>query len=621
MNSFFSDICYKLLLLSNVLCNITTLNFGIQYMGIYKKQYFSESEMSFAKNSEAPVGLSKYKFTPKEVKPLAAIKRGLPNIKGVAATPNLFHRVSTKMGFGSTPALVAHIQTLAGVTDNDKILNYIDEQLNPNSIDDSIAEAQLNNGYQTLNKTRTQLYQEHFRRPDGADIDWSYRILPGRETFYATFMRATQSKKQLFEMMADFWHNHFNVYLEGFFIAPMFVNYDRDVIRANSLGNFRQMLEDVTKSTCMLRYLGNGYNNKTAPNENFARELLELHTIGAENYFGHMPWQDVPTDAQGRRTGYVEQDVVEMARALTGWSYNGANWRDFQDGNAGTGEFLYRDYWHDKDPKRVMGNNFDFNAASPLQDMQDILDMLAEHPATAEFLATKLCRRFISDNPSQAIVNQVKNSLHQNWQSSNQIKLAMEVLLKSNEFLNTWGEKIKRPFEKSASAMRQLGYTYDFDPTNERSNWHFWELNRTGQNLFYWTNPDGFPDKKAAWLGASSVMSTWRYIQWMSVFTDTNGDYYNDVVAQTISAFGAAETTANSIVNYWYERACGVPADIDVQNKLSDFMSYGDYRDPQAADDKNIHIDLTDNSWPSYNQDRLITLVSSILSTSEFNYR
>ncbi|MCF6319381.1 MAG: DUF1800 domain-containing protein, partial [Proteobacteria bacterium] len=228
-------------------------------MGIYKEQYYPESARDFPKKSKASADLSAYKFTPKEIKPLAAIKRGLPSPKGIVATPSLFHRVLTKMGFGSTPALVANIQTLAGATEVDKIISYIDEQLDPDSIDDSVAEAQLNNGYLTLNKSRIELYQEHHRRPDGGDIHFTFRRLPAKEAFYATFVRATQSKKQLFEMMADFWHNHFNVYIASNVVQPMFVHYDREVIRANALGNFRQMLEDVTKSTCMLSYLGNAF--------------------------------------------------------------------------------------------------------------------------------------------------------------------------------------------------------------------------------------------------------------------------------------------------------------------------------------------------------------------------
>jgi len=424
-------------------------------MNIFKKKYYFDSEKNLAELSQKPAGISTYQFPQKPATPMAAMRSASTHNKAGVSAPSLMHRVLTKMGYGPTPDLIAHIQTLSGATENDKILSYIDEQLNPNSLDDSAAQAQLNNGYQVLNKNRVQLYQDHYRRPDQAEIPWEFHILPGRETFYASFMLAIQSKRQLFETMADFWHNHFNVYMDGDGIPAMFVHYDRDVIRNNALGNFRQMLEDVTKSTCMLDYLGNAYNHKDAPNENFARELLELHTISADNYLGHMPAADVPTDGQGRKIGYVEEDVLEMARALTGWSYSGADWWDYQNGNVSTGAFLYRDDWHDKNSKQIMGNTFTFEANNNLKDMQDILDMLAEHPATAEFLAKKMCRRFISDNPSQSIIDAVKDTLHLNWQAPDQIKLAMETLLKSPEFLNTWGEKIKRPFERAASSMRK----------------------------------------------------------------------------------------------------------------------------------------------------------------------
>lgn len=330
-------------------------------MNIYKKKYYLDSDKELAKIPQKPEGLSIHKFPHNKVIGLANIRQLHAAEKAGTPTPNIFHRVLTKMGYGATPELKAHIQTLSGATDNDKILSYIDEQLNPNAIDDSVAQSLLNNGYQTLNKTRIQLYQEHYRRPDEAEIPWDFYTLPGRETFYASFMLAINSKRQMFEIMADFWHNHFNVYMDGDGIQPMFVHYDRDVIRTNTLGNFRQMLEDVTRSTCMLDYLGNGVNHKDAPNENFARELLELHTIGAKNYLGHMSAEDVPVDSQGRKVGYVEADVLEMARALTGWSYSGADWWDYQDGNIATGEFLYRDDWHDEGNKHIMGNTFTFD--------------------------------------------------------------------------------------------------------------------------------------------------------------------------------------------------------------------------------------------------------------------
>jgi uncharacterized protein (DUF1800 family) len=334
-----------------------------------------------------------------------------------------------------------------------------------------------------------------------------------------------------------------------------------------------------------------------------------------------MPAADVPLDAQGRKVGYVEEDVLEMARALTGWSYSGADWDDYQNGLIATGDFLFREDWHDVDSKQIMGNSFSYDSNNPLKDMQDVLDKLAEHPATAEFLAIKLCTRFISDNPPQSIIDAVKNSLHQNWQAPNQIKLAMEILLKSSEFFNTWGEKIKRPFERAVSAMRQMGFSYDFNPTKNDSSSIFWGFSNSGQNLFFWTSPNGYPDSKSSWLGASSIMSTWRFMQWMARFRDDNDVTYNDVLNITMAQFpNINDRTANNIVNYWFQRACGVIPDANMQDKLANFMSYDDTSDPQGTD-RNTAIDLTTSEWPGYNQERLFAVVSTIFLTSEFNYR
>jgi len=597
-------------------------------MDIYPKKHYPDAVKKVAAASVRPAHLEKPIPSKNQVKksPRVTVKT-LSQLNGSVPLPSMIHRVLSKMAYGSSATDVGYIQALPGATDQDKLLVYIDEQLNPGTIDDSLTEAILNNAaYTTLNKTRIQLYQEHVRRPDGIDIPWQTHILPGRETYYATFVRGINSKRQLFETLTDFWHNHFNVYIDTNGVPAMLGNYDRNVIRANALGNFRQMLYGVAQSTCMLTYLDNGVNELNAPNENYAREILELHTISAKNYLGHTPWANVPVDGDGRRIGYVEEDILELARALTGWSFSGADWWDYQNGDIATGEFLYRDAWHDKGVKRVMGNNYSYAAGDPMKDVNDILDMLAEHPATAEFLAIKLCKRFISDNPSQGIIDQVKDSLHANWQADDQIKLAMEVLLKSAEFLNTWAEKIKRPFERTVSSMRQLGYSFDFDPENSLSGSHYWSFRNSGQSPFQWTSPNGYPDTKQDWLGASSTMSTWRFVQWVSrlradPIDPDPGIPYNTVLAQTLAQFpNPNNITANNIVNFWYEKACGVAPDTNTQDRLANFMSFS-HVDTQTGTNRDTPIDLSTNNWPAYNEDRLYAVVSTILLTTEFNYR
>ncbi len=598
-------------------------------MNIYQKKYYPDAVKKAGAASVRPAKLNQAPSTKNKFnRPLKPAKQLLAKqLNGAIQLPNIIHRVLSKMAFGSNSSDTAYIQALPGATDQEKLLAYIDEQLSPNSIDDSYTEAILSaSGYTTLNKTRIELYQEHLRRPDGVEIPWQTHILPGRETHFATFVRAINSKRQLFETLTDFWHNHFNVYIGTNGAPAMFGNYDRNVIRANVLGNFRDMLYAVAQSSCMLTYLDNGVNELNAPNENYAREMLELHTISAKNYMGHMPWADVPVDNEGRRIGYVEADVLELARALTGWSFSGASWWDYQNGNIATGEFLYRDAWHDKGTKRVMGVNYSYNAGDPMSDVNDIFDMLAEHPATAEFLATKLCKRFISDNPSQSIIDSVKDTLHTNWQSADQIKLAMEVLLKSPEFLNTWSEKIKRPFERAISAMRQLEFSFNFSPSESLSGSLYWSFINSGQSPFQWTSPNGYPDTKQDWLGASSTMSTWRFVQWVArlradPIAPDPGVPYNTVLAQTLAQFpNPNDITANNIVNFWYEKSCGVVPDVQTQDRLANFMSF-EHVDTQTGTDRDTPIDLSTNSWPGYNEDRLYAVVSTIFLTTEFNYR
>lgn len=543
--------------------------------------------------------------------------------KAAASPPHLIHRVISKMAYGPNSRDVAHIEQLPGATDQAKVMAYIDEQLNPQNINDAACEQRLSpaNGFITLNKTRQQLYQQHFRKADGDTHEWSVFTRPTREVSLATIIRGIHSKRQLKEMMADFWHNHFNIYNGAYGVQPMFVHYDRDVIRPNVLGNFREMLYQVTRSTCMLIYLNNGSNRASAPNENFAREVMELHTLGASNYLGHMDWQDVPVDNQGYRSGYVEADVLEMAKALTGWSFSGGSWWDYQDGNIATGLFLYRDDWHDKDTKRVLGEFFDYSAAHPQRDLNQILDLLAQHPGTNRFLAEKLCRRFIADEPNSTIIDAVASTLQQNWQSPDQIKLAMETLLKSNDFLTTWGEKIKRPFERTVGAMRQIQYDFKFNPNNEHSGWHFWDLFDTGHQPFYWASPNGYPDVKTHWLGTSSLMGTWKFIQSMAHrHEDYDGDkpILNKMVEDTfIGLPNVNDHTASQIVDFWYEKIIGTLPDSTTHNHLADLMASEDHRNPIGGNHQ-LYIDLTVNDWPAYNQDRLYAMVATIFFTPEF---
>ena len=261
------------------------------------------------------------------------------------ARPPFAVQALNNLSYGATATTIAEFNAL-GSTDRQRLANYVDWQLNWDAIDDSAVTNRLTAaGYTTLNKSLAQLWADHVV----TDPEYSIRIRPANEVQRAAFVRAVYSRRQLREVLVNFWHDHFNVTASDFSAGPVYVHYDRDVIRANAKGNFRTMLEAVAQSTAMLYYLDNISNSRSGPNENFARELLELHTFGAENYLGFMdPFQVPPCpEDPAYPIGYTDIDVYETSAAFTGWSAKNGHWQ-FPTENDGT--FVYRQSWHDAGP-------------------------------------------------------------------------------------------------------------------------------------------------------------------------------------------------------------------------------------------------------------------------------
>ena len=252
--------------------------------------------------------------------------------RGVAPTlPPLSVIALNRIAFGPRPGDLAAFQALGG-NDDARLTAFVDQQLDPASIDDSELDAALvAGGFTTLGKTLQQLWTDHHLN----DANYDEHVQPLRETISATWLRARYSRRQLVEVLADFWHNHFNVFAWEYRLTPLFVHYDRDVIRANALGNFRTLLGAVASSSTMLYYLDNYTSSVAGPNENFSRELFELHTLGAENYLGVMQQFEVPLDGDGFPLGYVDNDVFETTRCFTGWTVD-------DEGLGNTGGFAYR---------------------------------------------------------------------------------------------------------------------------------------------------------------------------------------------------------------------------------------------------------------------------------------
>jgi uncharacterized protein (DUF1800 family) len=507
--------------------------------------------------------------------------------------PSLAGIVLNRAAFGPWPGDVAAFNAL-GATDDQRLQAWVDAQLDPAAIPDADCDNRLaNSGFTTLNKTLGQLWADHVI----GSPPWDVRLRPYRETQRAAFIRAIYSRRQLKEVLADFWHNHFNVYGDEGMQGPVFVHYDRDVIRAHMLGNFRAMLEAVARSTGMMYMLDNYTSSASGPNENFARELFELHTLGAENYLGVMRQADVPVDNQGRPIGYVDADVFEATRCFTGWSVaNG------QSGAPNTGEFHYRTTWHDRFQKNVL-KVFIPQDQPDLVDGRIVLDTLAAHPGTARHVSRKLCRRLIGDAPSQATVDAVAQVFHDQRAAPDQLRQVVRAILLSAEFRATWGTKVKRPFELVASAMRAAAAQFPFVIGNGDSDTFSWLFGKTGQQLFGRRTPDGYPDQRAAWMAPNPRVGCWRLCTWLMNET-TNGVHYLDVVGQT----PAGVRSANQITDFWIDRVFSRPLAAAQRTAAVSFMAQG--MDPTLA-----------LPWNDSVKNRVRALVGLLFWSPEFLYR
>jgi uncharacterized protein (DUF1800 family) len=533
-----------------------------------------------------------------------------PNLVALQPIPFAV-RVLNHLTFGATPALVTQFNALGG-TDLARLTAFVDQQLNPAAIDDSALDARLAGaGYTTLGKSLTQLWADH-------RIITTDSSAPARETQRAALVRSAYSRRQLQEVLVDFWQNHFNVAISNTSAQPVYVHYNRDVIRANAFGNFRAMLEAVGQSTAMLYYLNNASNSRSGPNENYARELLELHTFGAENYLGFVnPFQVPPCpEDTNYPIGYTDLDVYDTAAAFTGWTVrDGRN--GFPTENDGT--FAYRQAMHDAGPKLVLGMYL--NPEQPaMKDGRDIYDRLASHPRVARYICRKLVRRFVSDTPPQSLVDSAAAIFRANWQQPNQIALTLRHILLSDAFIHAWGMKNRRPFELIVAALRTCGSDWTLKGNSEsRSNDFMSRLGTTGHAPYDWAAPNGYPDAGVVWSGSNNMVSTWRMLSWLTEALDTDTAQTPLLPILAISRAEVASWTANNLVDYWCRRILGYLPVAARRQVLVDFLA-------QNGDPATYVITDTDSSSTSdlkrhYNQQRLRSMVSMILLSPEFMSR
>ena len=426
-----------------------------------------------------------------------------------------------RFAFGGRPGDAARVRAMG-------VDRWIALQLEPRRIDDRATERMIAS-YVMLDEPTSEIVRS-FRelrearqsevRPRAREVpemlDATRRVRAAvAEVQSAKLARAVSSERQLQEVMVDFWENHFSVFAGKGQTRLYLAAYDRDAIRPHALGTFRDLLGAVAKSPAMLFYLDNWRSTadstrptltargsprraprrmpaalgpttpRRAPpaaqppgtprpprrnglNENYGRELMELHTLGVDG-------------------GYTQQDVIEVARAFTGWSI------DPRDGS-----FVFRPQLHDAGEKVVLSHRL--AAGRGIEDGEDVLDILASSPATARFVARKLVVHFVSDSAPAALVERVAQTY---IRTGGDIREMMRTIATSPEFFSraSYRAKVKTPFELVASALRAMGAAPD---TSHRT---AALVARLGQPIFGRQTPDGWPDHGDAWMNTGAILN------------------------------------------------------------------------------------------------------------------
>jgi uncharacterized protein (DUF1800 family) len=429
---------------------------------------------------------------------------GAPARGTAEETARIVH-VLNRLGYGPRPGEVEAVRSMG-------LDAWIQRQLDPRRIDDRAAEARvaalatatlptaaLRKGYEVPREARREIQKrraEMGENPSEDDARRARREMVRKyagdmlgsprqvvdELQQAKVMRAVYSERQLDEVLVDFWMNHFNVYAskgpERFLVGA----YERDVIRPHAWGRFEDLLEATAKSPAMLFYLDNWLSaDPDAPsfmrrrarglNENYAREIMELHTLGVDG-------------------GYTQKDVTEVARALTGWTIAG-----LRDG--GEPRFAFNGRVHDRGDKRILGRRI---KGGGQEEGEEVIHRLATHPHTARFISYKLARRFVADEPPPALVDRAAATFRR---TDGDIRAVVTTIVTSPEFLAPAARaaKVKTPLEFVASAVRASGA----EVTSAR------ELARRialmGMPLYQQQPPTGYKDTAEAWVSTSGLLA------------------------------------------------------------------------------------------------------------------
>lgn len=434
--------------------------------------------------------------------------------ESLASDRQIVH-ILDRLTFGPSPGDVAEVKSQG-------INGYIQSQLNPEKIVESPKVTQGLSQLKALNRTPAEIFREYNivrgessgRQMTETPRGRKYRQTMRDDAIRANLIRAIHSKKQLQEMMANFWFNHFNVFIQkGKFVQMWTGSYNEQAIRPHVFGRFRDLLGATAHHPAMLFYLDNWRN--TDPNsqgargqfqglnENYARELLELHTLGVDG-------------------GYTQQDVVSLARILTGWgiSNNGAQ-------GDGTG-FYFNPKRHDFGDKVLLGTTI---KGSGEGEVERALDLLARHPSTARHISYQLAQYFVADQPPSSLVDRLGQKFSQ---TDGNIRAVLETLFQSPEFLDPkyYDSKFKTPYEYVVSLLRAANISPP-DLKQVAGN-----IAQMGMPIYGCITPDGYKNTRETWLSPDAMMRR------VSLATSIGNGFLNN--KQSVDSNQLSQTLDNS---------------------------------------------------------------------------
>ncbi|NEP77385.1 MAG: DUF1800 domain-containing protein [Okeania sp. SIO3B3] len=381
-----------------------------------------------------------------------------------------------RLSFGPTPGQVEQIKNIS-------IDVYIQSQLKPNSIPYPKVLTQKLEYLDTLPLTPSEIITELQKLQQiGKDLKLDQRGLnriKGRfeqkiflQATKGRFLRTLESPRNLEEVMVDFWYNHFNVFGRQGLNRLYFSSYEQQAIRPHVLGKFRDLLGATAHHPAMLIYLDNWRSHRGKINENYARELLELHTLGVDG-------------------GYTQDDIIALAKIFTGWGLP-PNVKRAEDIDG----FYFNEKRHEPGDKLFLGQTIKENG---IAEGEIALDILASHPATAKHISYKLAQTFVLDKPPESLVQNLARVF---LESEGDISEVLKTLFNSSEFwqVETHNTKFKNPYNFVASAMRAIGNEVDnFRPINGI-------LDQLGMPLYGCVTPDGYKNTKEAWLSSDTMI-------------------------------------------------------------------------------------------------------------------